>query len=107
MPSRSGYAMFSGQLARTTAFKAKTSVPPGGYVGTAGQTVANQGIFRAPPSLRQLGIGTSTRRRRRRKAKKVTTRRARRTARPARLVKGSAAAKRFMAKLRAKRRKKK
>jgi hypothetical protein len=79
-------------------------VPPGGFAGFAQQTPATQALFqRAGRPVR-----SSTRRKRRTKAKRAAaaprkrTRRAK-SKRPARLVKGSAAAKRYMAKIRRKR----
>jgi hypothetical protein len=83
-------------------------VPPGGFAGFAQQTPATQAMFQ------RAGRTTSTtaRRRKRKTAAKKrakTTRARRRTTarakRPARLVKGSRAAKAYMAKIRRKRRK--
>jgi hypothetical protein len=85
-------------------------VPPGGFAGFAQQTPATQNLFQ-----RAGRIGGKTTQRRRRKkngtAKRRTSRRA--SSRPtmrsrkrngrARLVKGSAAAKAYMAKIRRKR----
>lgn len=87
-------------------------VPPTGFSGVASQTAAAQATFRAPPQLSAAGIyanrTTRKRRRRRRSSPTLRRRRAARSAAPrkkrkrrARLVKGSAAAKRYMAKLRA------
>lgn len=95
------------------------SPPPGGFAGAAQQTSATMASMGAPVvhtgyAMMASGRGRSTTRRRRRKAARTTARKARKTRtkrarkstrRRARLVKGSAAAKRFMAKLRAKRRK--
>lgn len=75
-------------------------LPPGGFAGFAQQTPAAQRAMR-------IG-GNGTGRRRKRRAKKVAgaRRRKRRSSKkPARLVKGSAAAKRYMASIRRKRRK--
>lgn len=82
--------------------KTAVYIPPNGFVGQANQSQANQ------------YVGVRTRKaptRKRRKAKKAAApRKARRTRRstkrPARLVKGSAAAKRYMASIRRKRRRK-
>ncbi len=90
-------------------------VPPGGFAGFAQQTPATQRLFSQAAGRRG---GQTTQRRRRRKAKAAAAmprRRRRRSAaaaprrrrssrRPARLVKGSAAAKRYMASIRRKRR---
>jgi len=87
-------------------------VPPGGFAGFAQQTPATQRLFSQAAGRRG---GQTTQRRRRRKAKAAAPRRRRRSAssaprrrarraRPARLVKGSAAAKRYMASIRRKRR---
>jgi len=88
-------------------------VPPGGFAGFAQQTPATQRLFSQAAGRRG---GQTTQRRRRRKAKAALPRRRRRSAsaaprrrarrarRPARLVKGSAAAKRYMASIRRKRR---
>lgn len=85
----------------------KLIVPPGGFAGFAQQTAATQELFRAAGMK-----GGRTTQRRRRKAKKVSrkkraaraTKRTKRSKKPARLVKGSAAAKRYMASIRRKRR---
>lgn len=87
-------------------------VPPGGFAGFAQQTPATQRLFSQAAGRRG---GQTTQRRRRRKSKAAMPRRRRRSAataaprrrrsrRPARLVKGSAAAKRYMASIRRKRR---
>jgi len=79
-------------------------VPPGGFAGNAQQTGVTQLLF-AKASGRAGGL-TTQRRRRRKKAKKAAApRRARRasSSKRAHLVKGSAAAKRYMAKIRRKR----
>lgn len=78
-------------------------VPPGGFAGFAQQTPATQALFQR---LGRTNGGTVRRRKRRTKAKSaVTTRRKRRATakRPARMVKGSRAAKQYMAKIRRKR----
>jgi len=76
----------------------KIYIPPNGFVGQGNQTQANQ----------LVGVRSSrTTRKRRRKAtaKRAAPKRRRAKAkRPARLVKGSAAAKRYMASIRRKRR---
>lgn len=81
-------------------------VPPGGFAGFAQQSPATQTLFQRAG---RIGGQTTQRRRRKRKAN-GTAKRARssranspRKPRRARLVKGSAAAKRHMARLRAKR----
>lgn len=79
-------------------------VPPGGFAGNAQQTSATQLMFAKATGSK----GGRTTQRRRRKAKKTATRSRKRKsprARKARLVKGSAAAKRFMASIRRKRKK--
>jgi hypothetical protein len=77
-------------------------VPPGGFAGMAQQTDATRALF----ARAGRAGGRSTQRKRRRKAKAAgaTRKRRRSSKRPARLVKGSAAAKRYMAKIRRKRR---
>lgn len=77
-----------------------STVAPLGAVGMALQTAATQATFRMPPQMSAAGIYPARRRRRRKKAKIVRRRRRRTSPRKARLVKGSAAAKRYMAKLR-------
>jgi len=81
-------------------------VPPSGFVGNAHQTGATQLLFAKAAGAR----GGRTTQRRRRKAKKTATRTvsrkrktAKRAGKKARLVKGSAAAKRYMASIRRKR----
>ena len=81
-------------------------VPPGGFAGFAQQTPATQALFQRAG---RVG-GTSRRRKRRTKAKtKRATRaraaapRTRKRAKAKRLVKGSRAAKAYMAKIRRKR----
>lgn len=86
----------------------KLIVPPGGFAGYAQQTAATQELFRRAG---RLGGRTTQRRRKRKGAKKKVARAARaskrtkRSKKPARLVKGSAAAKKYMASIRRKRRK--
>lgn len=79
-------------------------VPPGGFAGFAQQTPATQALFnRATGTTRR-----KTARRRKAKTAKVARRKTRRTAArrgKARLVKGSRAAKAYMAKIRRKRKK--
>jgi hypothetical protein len=81
-------------------------VPPGGFAGFAQQTPATQAMFqRAAGSTR--GARVSRKRRARAKTKRAARTPVRKRARrvkKARLVKGSAAAKRYMAKIRRKRR---
>jgi hypothetical protein len=82
-------------------------VPPGGFAGFAQQTAATQELFRRAG---RLGGQATQRKRRRKTAKKKAVRasgrrRTRRAGKPARLVKGSAAAKRYMASIRRKRKK--
>lgn len=91
----------------------KPYVPPSGFTGNASQTPAAQATFSAPSSIAYAMTGG--RRRKRRKAASSTKKRAssprkkrassRRKAKRAILVKGSAAAKRYMAKLRRMRKK--
>jgi len=87
-------------------------IPPGGFAGFAQQTPATQRLF-AQAAGRRGGRTTQRRRRKsraaagapRRRRKSSSRRRATaRRSRPMRLVKGSAAAKRYMAKIRRKRR---
>jgi len=88
-----------------------TFVPPGGYAGFAQQTPAVQSLLSRPAKRR---AGSAPVRRKKRATKKVARKRVRTRAKPAtrarsakkpaRLVKGSAAAKRHMAKLRKMRR---
>lgn len=74
-------------------------MPPNGFAGLAQQTPAVQSLYRG---RRSTGSG---RRRKKRSAAAAPRRRKRRaSSKPARLVKGSAAAKRYMAKIRRKRR---
>lgn len=76
-------------------------MPPNGFAGTAQQTAATmQTLGRMTPRST-----TGTRRRRTKmKARRAPARRVKRSGKRARLVKGSAAAKRYMAKIRRKRR---
>ena len=85
----------------------KLIVPPGGFAGFAQQTASTQEMFRRAG---RLGGQSTQRKRRRKSAKKKAVRasgkrRTRRAGKPARLVKGSAAAKKYMASIRRKRRK--
>lgn len=80
-------------------------VPPGGFAGFAQQTPATQAMFQRAG---RIGGQTTQRRRKRKSAKKKAVRasgrrRTRRAGKKARLVKGSAAAKRYMASIRRKR----
>jgi len=84
----------------------KLIVPPGGFAGNAQQTGATQLLFAKASGAR----GGRTTQRRRRKAKAAKRRASPSTRKPrkagkrkARLVKGSAAAKRYMASIRRKR----
>ena len=82
----------------------KLIVPPGGFAGFAQQTPATQQMF-----ARAGRKGGKTTARRRRKKVKAAAPRKRKSVRKAkskaRLVKGSAAAKKYMASIRRKRRK--
>jgi len=81
----------------------KIYIPPNGFLGQAQQTTANQLV-----GVRAARNGNGKRRKRRTAAAKRAPMRRKRSSsskRPARLVKGSAAAKRYMAKIRRKRRK--
>lgn len=82
-------------------------VPPNGFIGNGQQTMATQMIT---GGMRSTANGTRRRRRKTKKRASASSTRKRKasrrsTKRPARLVKGSAAAKRYMAKIRRKRRK--
>jgi hypothetical protein len=85
----------------------KPTVPPGGYAGNQSQTPAAQAVS-APSRLFGFGSATDAPRRRRRRRKKATKRkktrapmRKTRTKRKLkRLVKGSRAAKAYMARIR-------
>lgn len=88
-------------------------IPPGGFMGFAQQTVAVQSLLspRAKTRAKPTRARKKTRRKvakkrpaRRRTATKRTRRKTTSRRKPARLVKGSAAAKRHMAKLRKMRR---
>lgn len=86
-------------------------IPPNGFGGFSQATPAAQmmqlgaGLGRAAPATRRRrkkkATATTTRRRKKTTARRTTKRT---TKRPARLVKGSAAAKAYMAKIRRKRR---
>lgn len=84
-------------------------VPPGGFAGFAQQTPATQELFRRAGRIG--GQHSAATRRRRRKAKTTArpirhrTRRKALRAKKSRLVKGSAAAKRYMARIRRMRKK--
>jgi hypothetical protein len=85
-------------------------VPPGGFAGFAQQTPATQALFQR--AGRVGGKRSAAKRRKKRAtAKRAAPKRSRKVARrgvrakKARLVKGSAAAKRYMASIRRKRRK--
>lgn len=79
-------------------------VPPGGFAGNAQQTAATQQLF--AKAVGAKGGRTTQRRRRKAKAKAAPRARKRKASRGRRkLVKGSAAAKRFMASIRRKRKK--
>jgi hypothetical protein len=84
--------------------RAALIVPPGGFAGNAQQTGATQLLFAKASGARG---GRVTQRRRRKTTKAKTTRKRRssssRAKKPARLVKGSRAAKAYMAKIRRKR----
>jgi hypothetical protein len=76
-------------------------VPPGGFAGFAQQTPATQAMFQRAGRTGGQRSAAVRRRRRRTKAKSApTVRRRSRRAKVARLVKGSAAAKRHMARIR-------
>lgn len=83
----------------------KFIVPPGGFAGNAQQTGATQLLFAKASGAR--GGRTTQRRRRKAKASKrrasPSTRKPAKRGKKARLVKGSAAAKRHMARIRRKR----
>jgi hypothetical protein len=78
-------------------------VPPGGFAGVAQQTDATKALF-ARATGRRGGRATQRKRRRKAKATRSAPKRRKRTGKLKRLVKGSAAAKRHMAKIRRKRR---
>lgn len=85
-------------------------VPPGGFAGFAQQSPAVQALVRRSPAKKRRKTVRKKRpvkKRATRRKRRTTPARPRRTARkkPARMVKGSAAAKRHMAKLRRMRRK--
>ena len=83
-------------------------VPPGGVVGFGNQTPATQALWnQAAGKVNGSRGGKRSAKRRKAKAKAAPKRRRRtRTAKKARMVKGSAAARRHMAKLRRMRRRK-
>lgn len=77
-------------------------VPPGGFAGFAQQTAATQALLRGSAPKRRRKTAKKAPRRKKATVRKRPARRAStaRKKKPARLVKGSAAAKRHMAKLR-------
>lgn len=75
--------------------------PPGGAYAASGQSLANQLLYRQLSGPVPRGGGR--RRRKARPLERAQRRRAAKVARPARLVKGSAAAKAYMASIRRKR----
>jgi hypothetical protein len=80
----------------------KLVIPPGGFAGFAQQTPATQALFAR--SGRVGGKRSAAKRKRAKKtAAKAAPRRRKRAGKKARLVKGSAAAKRYMASIRRKR----
>jgi len=83
----------------------KLVVPPGGFAGFAQQTPATQALFQR--SGRVGGKRSAAKRKRAKKtaARAAPKRRRKRAGKKARLVKGSAAAKRYMASIRRKRKK--
>lgn len=83
-------------------------VPPGGFYGFAQQTQATQAMFQRAGRLGGLRSAAKRKRRRKsakKKAARVGVKRRRSRKSPRRLVKGSAAAKRYMARIRKMRRK--
>lgn len=110
VPFGSGYSSFGGGP------NLGIIIPPGGFVGFGQQTPAVQAMFArwgrvggmrsaARRRRKRRKTASATRvRRRRSAAPRVRRRRRSSSRRPARLVKGSAAAKRYMAKIRRKRR---
>lgn len=79
-------------------------IPPGGFAGFAQQTPATQALFSRAGRIGGLRSAAKRRRKSKKKAAAAPRRRRRASAkRAARLVKGSAAAKRYMAKIRRKR----
>jgi hypothetical protein len=78
-------------------------VPPGGFAGFAQMTPASQAMFQRAGA--RGGRRSAAKRRRKAVAKRSAPKRraGKRAKRPARLVKGSAAAKKYMAKIRRKR----
>lgn len=81
-------------------------VPPGGFAGFAQQTPATQALFQRAGRVGGKRSAAKRKRAKRKTAKAAAPRRRRKTARKARLVKGSAAAKRYMASIRRKRKRK-
>jgi len=78
-------------------------IPPGGFAGFAQQTPATQALFQRAGRVGGQRSAAKRRAKRKKTAAKTTTRRRKRTSKRARLVKGSAAAKRYMASIRRKR----
>jgi len=99
-------AYFSTWLPVGGSVKSSLIVPPGGFAGFAQQTPATQALFQRSGRVGGQRSAAKRRRKRAKTARPAARKTAkRRTARPARLVKGSAAAKRYMASIRRKRRK--
>jgi len=81
-------------------------VPPGGFAGFAQQTPATQALLRTRNGARRNGAARKTRRKKKAASSRpARARKARGKSRAVKFVKGSAAAKRHMAKLRKMRRK--
>jgi len=81
----------------------KPFVPPGGFAGFSAQVPAVQALVQRPATRRKKRKKTTVRKKRATRRTRAAPKRRTRTTRsrkPARLVKGSAAAKRHMAKLR-------
>jgi hypothetical protein len=92
-------------MTSVTKYRPSIVVPPSGFAGNAQQTGATQLLF-AKASGSRGGLTTQRRRRKAKAAKprtRKTAKRAKRAGKKARLVKGSAAAKRYMASIRRKR----
>lgn len=103
-PSGGGGGGPSSYLVAGNQTMANLIIPPGGFAGFAQQTPATQALFQR--AGRNGGLRSAAKRRRKSKKKAAAAPRRRRRAngkRPARLVKGSAAAKRYMASIRRKR----
>ena len=81
--------------------KPSVFVPPGGALGFGSQTLATQTLLRKKrPTKRRKAARKKTPVRKRAVSKRPAKRRASAVKKPARMVKGSAAAKRHMTKLR-------